>query len=77
SSGRSGELVRVWLTGVADRNVPAARGVARRPAGLELENQNLAASSASLPESGSELQNMLNQIQQANIQKMEFRDNRF
>ena len=47
------------------------------PAGLELENQNLANSSASLQDSGSEVQNLLNQMQQADIQQMEFRDDRF
>ncbi|EAU1105053.1 alpha-2-macroglobulin family protein [Salmonella enterica] len=77
SSLRSGELVLVWLTVVADRNVPDALVVDLLPAGLELENQNLADSSASLPESGSEVQNLLNQMQQADIQYMEFRDDRF
>ncbi len=47
------------------------------PAGLELENQNLASSSASLQDSGSEVQNLLNQMQQSDIQHMEFRDDRF
>ncbi|EBR7913864.1 alpha-2-macroglobulin family protein, partial [Salmonella enterica] len=77
STLRSGELVLVWLTVVADRNVPDALVVDLLPAGLELENQNLAESSASLPESGSEVQNLLNQMQQADIQHMEFRDDRF
>ncbi|TGE11677.1 hypothetical protein C9F07_05870, partial [Salmonella enterica subsp. enterica serovar Poona] len=56
---------------------PPARVAALLPAGLELENQNLADSSSSRPESGSEAQNRLNQMQQADIQYMEFRDDRF
>jgi uncharacterized protein YfaS (alpha-2-macroglobulin family) len=47
------------------------------PAGLELENQNLANSSASLQENGDAVQNLLNQMQQADIQHIEFRDDRF
>ena len=47
------------------------------PAGLELENQNLASSSASLQDSGSEVQELLNRMQQADIAHMEFRDDRF
>ena len=77
SSLKSGELVLVWLTVRASKNVPDALVVDLLPAGLELENQNLASSSASLQESGSEVQNLLNQMQQADIQHMEFRDDRF
>ncbi|TGD53402.1 hypothetical protein C9F10_00850, partial [Salmonella enterica subsp. enterica serovar Poona] len=77
AAGRRGDPGRVWVTVVADRNVPDALVVDLLPAGLELENQNLADSSASLPESGSEVQNLLNQMQQADIQYMEFRDDRF
>ncbi len=47
------------------------------PAGLELENQNLANSSASLADNAGEVQNLINQMQQADIQHMEFRDDRF
>ena len=47
------------------------------PAGLELENQNLANSAASLTENGSEIQNLINQMQQEDIQHIEFRDDRF
>lgn len=77
SSLRSGELVLVWLEVKANQNVPDALVVDLLPAGLELENQNLANSSASLQDSGSEVQNLLNQMQQADIQHMEFRDDRF
>ena len=77
SSLRSCELVLVWLEVKASQNVPDALVVDLLPAGLELENQNLANSSASLQDSGSEVQNLLNQMQQADIQHMEFRDDRF
>lgn len=77
SSLKSGELVLVWLEVSASQNVPDALVVDLLPAGLELENQNLASSSASLQESGSEVQELLNRMQQADIQHMEFRDDRF
>jgi len=77
SSLKSGELVLVWLEVKANQNVPDALIVDLLPAGLELENQNLASSSASLQDSGSEVQNLLSQMQQADIQHMEFRDDRF
>ena len=77
STLKSGELVLVWLEVKASQSVPDALVVDLLPAGLELENQNLASSSASLQESASEVQNLLNQMQQADIQHMEFRDDRF
>lgn len=77
TSLKSGELVLVWLEVKASQNVPDALVVDLLPAGLELENQNLASSSASLQDSGSEVQNLLSQMQQADIQHMEFRDDRF
>ncbi|WP_312690677.1 alpha-2-macroglobulin [Kosakonia sp.] len=77
SSLKSGELVLVWLEVSATQNVPDALVVDLLPAGLELENQNLASSSASLQDSGSEVQDLLNRMQQADIQHMEFRDDRF
>ncbi len=61
----------------AKRNVPDALVVDLLPAGLELENQNLANSSASLQENGDAVQNLFNQMQQADIQHIEFRDDRF
>lgn len=73
----SGELVLVWLEVKASQDVPDALVVDLLPAGLELENQNLANGSASLQDSGSEVQNLLNQMQQADIQHVEFRDDRF
>ncbi|MFK3705715.1 alpha-2-macroglobulin family protein [Klebsiella sp. NPDC088457] len=77
TSLRSGELVLVKLEITASRNVPDALVVDLLPAGLELENQNLANSSASLQENGEGGQNLLNQMQQADIQHIEFRDDRF
>lgn len=77
SSLRSGDLVLVHLEVEASQNVPDALVVDLLPAGLELENQNLANSSASLQDNGAEVQNLLNQMQQADIQHIEFRDDRF
>ncbi|TCC14252.1 alpha-2-macroglobulin family protein [Kosakonia quasisacchari] len=77
SSLKSGELVLVRLDVNASQNVPDALVVDLLPAGLELENQNLADSSASLQDSGSEVQDLLNRMQQVDIQHMEFRDDRF
>lgn len=77
SSLRSGELVLVQLQVRASQNVPDALVVDLLPAGLELENQNLASSSAGLQENGAGVQDLLNQMQQADIQHIEFRDDRF
>ncbi|HEY2451628.1 MAG TPA: alpha-2-macroglobulin [Scandinavium sp.] len=77
SSLRSGDLVLVHLEVKANQNVPDALVVDLLPAGLELENQNLANSSASLQDNAGEVQNLLNQMQQADIQHIEFRDDRF
>ena len=74
---KSGELVMVWLDVWADKNVPDALVVDLLPAGLELENQNLSESSASLSDSDNQVQGLLSQMQQADIQHLEFRDDRF
>ncbi len=74
---RSGDLVLVWLQVKASNSVPDALVVDLLPAGLELENQNLANGSASTEQSGGEVQNLLNQMQQASIKHIEFRDDRF
>ncbi|BBU81939.1 hypothetical protein EIMP300_33390 [Escherichia coli] len=71
---RSGDLVLVWLQVKASNSVPDALVVDLLPAGLELENQNLANGGASLEQSGGEVQNLLNQMQQASIKHIEFRD---
>ena len=77
SSLRSGDLLLVKLEVKASQNVPDALVVDMLPAGLELENQNLANSSANLQDNGTAVQEWLNQMQQADIQHMEFRDDRF
>lgn len=79
SALNSGELVIVKLNVWADRDVPDALVVDLLPAGLELENQNLANSSAQLADSStdSSLNTWLSQMQQQDIQHIEFRDDRF
>ncbi|MBS0849036.1 alpha-2-macroglobulin [Citrobacter sp. JGM124] len=79
SSLRSGELVIVKLSVWADRDVPDALVVDMLPAGFELENQNLANSSAQFSDNapGSQLSQWVEQMQQQDIQHMEFRDDRF
>lgn len=77
SSLKSGELVLVWLDIWADKPVPDALVVDLLPAGLELENQNLANSSASLGDNVGKVQELLKRMQQQDIQHMEFRDDRF
>ena len=61
----------------ADRNVPDALVVDLLPAGLELENQNPAAASASLADSAPNLAEAIQDMQQANIRHTEYRDDRF
>ncbi len=73
----SGDLVAVRLDIQADRNVPDALVVDLLPAGLELENQNLAAASASLADSAPNLAEAIRDMQQANIRHTEYRDDRF
>ena len=79
SALKSGELVIVKLNVWADRDVPDALVVDLLPAGLELENQNLANSSAQLADSStdSQMNTWLQQMQQQDIQHIEFRDDRF
>ncbi|MFS2222056.1 alpha-2-macroglobulin family protein [Pantoea sp. B65] len=74
---KSGELVLVQLKVSARERVPDALVVDLLPAGLELENQNLSDSSASLGESAAEVQESLSDMQQASIKHLEFRDDRF
>lgn len=74
---RSGEMVVVKLEVNANQTVPDALVVDLLPAGLELENQNLANSSANLSESAPNLQEMIDDMQQSQIRHMEYRDDRF
>lgn len=73
----SGQLVLVHLTVSAADRIPDALVTDLLPAGLELENQNLANSSASLSESAANVQELMNDMQQVSIKHIEFRDDRF
>ncbi|KAA8995725.1 alpha-2-macroglobulin family protein [Affinibrenneria salicis] len=75
---KSGELVLVWLDVWADDQVPDALVVDLLPAGLELENQNLGDSSASLGDSAaSDVAELLTDMQQTEIKHQEYRDDRY
>ncbi|HFT5241356.1 TPA: alpha-2-macroglobulin [Yersinia enterocolitica] len=74
---KSGELVLVHLDVWADQRVPDALVVDLLPAGLELENQNLGDSSASLGESANSVTELLQDMQQSDIKHQEFRDDRY
>lgn len=74
---KSGQLMLVHLTVTATDRVPDALVTDLLPAGLELENQNLANASASLGESAANVQELMNDMQQVSIKHMEFRDDRF
>ncbi|WP_149023935.1 hypothetical protein, partial [Escherichia coli] len=56
---QSGEMLVVKLEVSANRDVPDALVVDLLPAGLEIENQNLASSSASLSDSAADLQEFI------------------
>ncbi|MDX7999806.1 alpha-2-macroglobulin family protein [Xenorhabdus sp. Reich] len=74
---RSGEMVVVKLEVSATQAVPDALVVDLLPAGLEIENQNLASSSASLNDSATGLQDLIEAMQVADIRHIEYRDDRF
>ncbi|WP_047683068.1 MULTISPECIES: alpha-2-macroglobulin [Xenorhabdus] len=74
---KSGEMMVVKLEISATEPVSDALVVDLLPAGLEIENQNLAHSSASLSESATALQKGINDMQMANIRHIEYRDDRF
>ena len=74
---KSGELLVVRLKVAASERVSDALVVDLLPAGLELENQNLSDSSASLGDSADALKESMMDMQQANIKHIEFRDDRF
>ncbi len=61
----------------ATEAVPDALLVDLLPAGLELENQNLAQSSASLTEASSALREWQEAMQNADIVHQEYRDDRY
>ena len=73
----SGELVLVHLTLEAKERVPDALVVDLLPAGLELENQNLAQSAASLEDAGSAVKAWSKSMQNARIKHQEYRGDRY
>lgn len=77
ASLKSGDLVVVHLDVWSDQHVPDALVVDLLPAGLELENQNLADSSASLGEAATRLTELMGDMQQADIKHQEYRDDRY
>ncbi|MGS0738995.1 alpha-2-macroglobulin family protein [Pseudomonas sp. GG8] len=74
---KSGELVLVHIEVKARQRVPDALVVDLLPAGLELENQNLAQSAASLADASSEVKEWRESMQNAGLKHQEFRDDRY
>ncbi|NLC99266.1 MAG: alpha-2-macroglobulin family protein [Gammaproteobacteria bacterium] len=74
---RSGDLILVHLAVRATQAVPDALVVDLLPAGLELENQNLAHSSASLSDASSALREWQEAMSNADIAHQEYRDDRY
>ncbi|MDH0621074.1 alpha-2-macroglobulin family protein [Pseudomonas fulva] len=74
---RSGDLVLVHLALKADERVPDALVVDLLPAGLELENQNLAQSAASLDNASGAVKQWRESMQNANVVHQEYRDDRY
>ena len=73
----SGDLVLVHIAVNAKQRVPDALVVDLLPAGLELENQNLAQSAASLENASSKLKEWRESMQNASLKHQEFRDDRY
>ncbi|MCU1723969.1 alpha-2-macroglobulin family protein [Pseudomonas sp. 5P_5.1_Bac1] len=73
----SGDLVLVHLAIQAKARVPDALVVDLLPAGLELENQNLAQSAASLENASSAVKQWREAMENANVVHQEFRDDRY
>ena len=74
---KSGDLVLVHLAVTAKERVPDALVVDLLPAGLELENQNLGQSAASLENASSQVKQWRESMQNASIQHQEYRDDRY
>ncbi|MGH8486912.1 MAG: alpha-2-macroglobulin family protein, partial [Pseudomonas sp.] len=74
---KSGDLVLVHLALTSASRVPDALVVDLLPAGLELENQNLAQSAASLENASSAVKQWRESMQNANVVHQEFRDDRY
>ena len=73
----SGDLVLVHIAVSAKQRVPDALVVDLLPAGLELENQNLAQSAASLENASSKVKEWRESMQNASLKHQEFRDDRY
>lgn len=73
---QSGDLVLVHLAVSAKQRVPDALVVDLLPAGLELENQNLA-HAASLENASSQVKQWRQSMQNASLKHQEFRDDRY
>jgi uncharacterized protein YfaS (alpha-2-macroglobulin family) len=73
----SGELVLVHLAVAAKQRVPDALVVDLLPAGLELENQNLGQSAASLEDASSAVKEWQKSMQNAAIKHQEYRGDRY
>ncbi|WP_300731155.1 alpha-2-macroglobulin [Pseudomonas sp.] len=74
---KSGDLVLVHLAVTAKQRVPDALVVDLLPAGLELENQNLGQSAASLENASSQVKQWRESMQNAAVQHQEYRDDRY
>ncbi|MCU1728386.1 alpha-2-macroglobulin family protein [Pseudomonas sp. 7P_10.2_Bac1] len=74
---KSGDLVLVHVAVTAKQAVPDALVVDLLPAGLELENQNLGQSAASLENASSQVKQWRDAMQYASVQHQEYRDDRY
>jgi uncharacterized protein YfaS (alpha-2-macroglobulin family) len=74
---KSGELVLVHLEVKAKARVPDALVVDLLPAGLEIENQNLAKSAASLQDASESVKRWRKSMAYAGVKHQEFRDDRY
>ncbi len=74
---KSGDLIIVRLHLYTEQRITDALVVDLLPAGLELENQNLAQSSASLKDAAETIKESLKSMQKARIAHQEFRDDRY
>jgi uncharacterized protein YfaS (alpha-2-macroglobulin family) len=74
---KSGELVLVHLEVKAKERVPDALVVDLLPAGLEIENQNLAQSAASLDDASASVKQWRESMENAGVKHQEFRGDRY
>ena len=74
---KSGDLVLVHVAVTAKQPVPDALVVDLLPAGLELENQDLGQSAASLENASTEVKQWRESMQNASVQHQEYRDDRY